>query len=225
MAHYPKLVVFDWNGTILADTIASWKASNDCLEYYGAKPISMARFRETVDFPVLHFYKRNGCSVERVLGDKGGANHHFQTQYRMYSKSARTRKGTRDLLEWLRGKGIDRTILSNYLTPRIVEDLRRLKLDPYFSHVCGNTDDGSKVLEHATKQKRLADFLADRGYHAKDVVIVGDSTEEPEIAHRMGLKSISITGGYFSTSRLHATNPTAIVNRLDQIIDLLDSGL
>lgn len=221
----PKLVVFDWNGTILADTIASWRASNDCLEYYGAKPISMTRFRETVDFPVLHFYKRNGCSVDRVLGDKKGSNDHFQSCYREYSKNARTRKGTRELLEWLQAQGVDRTILSNYLTPRIVEDLKRLKLDHYFSHVCGNTDDGSKVLEHTTKKKRLAAFLADRGYNADDVVIVGDSTEEPGIAHRMGLKSISITGGYFSASRLRNSKPNGIVNRMDQIIDLLQNGL
>ena len=58
-----KLVVFDWNGTILSDTLHSWKAGNTCLEFYNHPGISLKQYRETFTFPIMHFYKLNGDDV------------------------------------------------------------------------------------------------------------------------------------------------------------------
>ncbi len=216
-----KLIVFDWNGTILADTIPSWKAGNNCLEFYGAKPITLKRYRDTIHFPVIHFYTLNGCKVDQILEKSQGANKVFQNSYQAYAKNCRTRQGTRELLEFLQAQSIDRTILSNYLTPKIEREAKRLNLEHYFSHICGNNDDGLKILEHTTKTKRLSDYMLKRGYHPQNTIIIGDSTEEPEIAHHLGLKSISITGGSFSTPRLKKANPDYIVNSLTEVIDIL----
>jgi len=217
----PKLIVFDWNGTILADTIPSWKAGNDCLEFYGAEPITLKRYRETVHFPVIHFYTRNGCSADNILKKSAESNVVFHSSYQRYAKNCRTRRGARQLLQYLQKRNIDCTILSNYLTPRIREGVSRLKIESYFSHICGNTDDGLKILEQTSKQQRLEDFMAKHEYQPQDTVIIGDSTEEPEIAHRLGLTSISITGGYFDEQRLKAANPDYIVNSLAEVIDIL----
>lgn len=219
---HKKLIVFDWNGTILSDTIPCWKASNACLEFFGVEPISLKRYRETCHFPVIHFYKLNGACVDTVLARQKEANALFYEHYTTLAKNARTRSGVRALLHWLEQRDMDRTILSNYVTPEIEKQLHRLKIDHYFSHVCGNGD-GHTVLEHTTKPKRLSDYMLKRGYHAANTWLIGDSTEEPEIAHKLGLKSISITGGYFSTSRLKAANPNFLVNNLKDVIEILEN--
>lgn len=217
-----KLIVFDWNGTILADTIPCWKASNECLKFFGIEPISMARYRETCHFPVIHFYKLNGASIDTVLEKQKEANEIFYNSYVSLSKNARTRTGVRKVLQWLDDKGYDRTILSNYVTPEIEKQLKRLKIDHYFSHVCGN-DDGHTVLQHTTKTKRLSDYMIKRGYHAENTYLIGDSTEEPEIAHQLGLKCISLTGGYFSTKRLKAAKPHFLIHNVQDVIEILKS--
>lgn len=217
-----KLVVFDWNGTILSDTIPCWKASNVCLEFFGVEPINLKRYRETCHFPVIHFYKLNGACVDTVLAKQEEANAIFYEAYVALSKGARTRSGVRQLLRWLEKSDYDRTILSNYITPEIEKQLQRLKLDHYFSHVCGNGDGGT-VLEHTTKPERLSSYMLKRGYRAENTYLIGDSTEEPEIAHKLGLKCISITGGYFSTPRLKAANPHHIVHNLKDVIEILES--
>ena len=43
-----KLIVFDWNGVLLSDTVACLDADNYMLKQLGAKPISLKRFRETL---------------------------------------------------------------------------------------------------------------------------------------------------------------------------------
>ncbi len=215
-----KLFVFDWNGTVLADTVASWKASNDCLEFFGAAPISLARFKETVNFPVIHFYRLNNCDVDDVLARQAEANALFYASYRRHADKIRTRQGVRGLLDFLAAQNIDRTILSNYMKPEIEEQLIRLKIGHYFGYVCGNLD-GQTVLQKTTKLDRISDFITKRGYEPRNVMLIGDSTEEPEIARHLGARSISITGGYFSERRLRAVKPDFLVHSHKDVVEIL----
>lgn len=216
-----KLVVFDWNGTILSDTRPSLVAGNMCLEFYGAAPITLQKYRETFTFPVIHFYKLNGLSVDDVLARKDEANELFQAAYEALARNTRTRKGARDLLAWLHEQGMACIILSNYRTEKINEHLKRLKIDRYFQHVSAYDCDGSTILQNATKTERLSEYMVKRGYKPTDTVIIGDSTEEPDIARHLGLASIGITDGYITEKRLKAARPDHIVHSLQEIKPLL----
>ncbi|MCB1782826.1 MAG: HAD family hydrolase [Alphaproteobacteria bacterium] len=216
-----KLAVFDWNGTLIADTIPAWHASNKCLAFYGQAPISLARQRETFDFPILHYYKRNGCPIDKVLETKGEANEIFQSHYERLAAGVRTRRGARALLDWLSEQGVDCIILSNYLTHKITPHLERLKLGHYFSFISANNCDGTTILSATNKLERLSDFMLTRGYHPGNAFIIGDSREEPDIARHLGLISIGITGGCISESRLRAAKPDHVVGSLRDVPGVL----
>ena len=216
-----KLVVFDWNGTLLSDTIPSWKAGNTCLEFYGRPAITLERYRETFHFPVIHFYKLNGCDVDDVLARKTESNIVFQSAYEKLAARSRTRRGARELLQWLRAQNIDSTILSNYRTSKIEKHLERLGLREFFIHVCANTDDGTAILEGTSKQERLSTFLEKHGYRPQDTVIIGDSDEEPAIGRQLNLTSIGITDGYISEKRLRAAKPNHLIHNLRDIPAIL----
>lgn len=216
-----KLAIFDWNGTLIADTRQAWVASNECLKFYGAEPISLKQQLETFDFPIIHYYKRNGISVDLVLETKEEANAIFQNSYDKLAANARTRRGARDLLEWLRQKNIDCIILSNYLEPKIEEHLKRLKIREYFSHISANTCDGTSILSSTNKLERLSDFIIKRGYQADNAFIIGDSKEEPEIGRHMGITSIGITGGCINARRLREAKPDYLITALPQLVEIL----
>lgn len=192
-----------------------------CLEFYGAEPITLEQYRETFTFPILHFYKKNGLSVDQVLAKKDEANVIFQAAYERLAARARTRKGARDLLQWIKDTGMSCIILSNYRTEKIKQHLKRLKIEHYFSHVSAFGCEGATIVETVNKKERLAEFMVKRGYKPQDVVIVGDSTEEPEIGRALGLKSIGITEGYITNARLRAAEPDYIVESLSEIQSLL----
>ncbi|MCC7305214.1 MAG: HAD family hydrolase [Alphaproteobacteria bacterium] len=218
-----KLVVFDWNGTLLSDTIASWKASNVCLAYYGAPSITLARYRETFHFPIIHFYKLNGCSVDNVLARKEEAYTAYQTAYEKFAANARTRRGAREVLQWLKDNGIASIILSNYLTPKIEAELKRLKIAHFFQHISAH-EDGLHILENTSKAERLTDYILKNGYHPADVLIVGDSMEEPDIGRHLGITSAGITDGYISEKRLREAGPDYIIRSLSEVIKLIKAG-
>jgi phosphoglycolate phosphatase-like HAD superfamily hydrolase len=217
-----KLIVFDWNGTILSDTVASWKAANVCLEFFGRSAITLQQYRETFHFPVIHFYKLNGCDVDDVLARKSEANILFQNAYETLAKNCRTRRGAREILTWLKLQNIDCIILSNYITARIEAHLDRLKIAPFFSYVSAHDDDGTTILQSTTKVQRLAGFMTARGYKPADTIIIGDSAEEPDIARHLGLTSIGITEGYITRERLKQAKPDFIVSALAGIKTCLD---
>ncbi len=216
-----KLAVFDWNGTLIADTTMAWVASNACLEFYGKAPITLQRQRETFDFPVIHYYKRNGCDIDRVLATKEEANSIFQSRYEALAANVRTRRGARELLEWLKGQGITCIILSNYLTHKIEPQLERLKIAHYFSHVSANNCDGTTILNATNKLERLSDFLVKRGYHPDNAFIIGDSMEEPDIGRKLGVMSIGITGGCITETRLQKARPDHLIDSLPQAIPII----
>lgn len=217
-----RLAVFDWNGTIIADTKMAWIASNKCLQFYGRPPITLQRQRETFDFPILHYYKRNGCAIDKVLETKTQANEIFQTHYEALAASARTRSGARALLEWLNSKSVNCIILSNYLTDKITPHLKRLKIDHHFSHISANNCDGTTILSATNKLERLSDFLIKRGYHPDNAFIIGDSMEEPDIGRHLGLTSIGITGGCITEKRLRKARPDHLIGTLAEVPGILE---
>ena len=212
-----KLFVFDWNGTLLADTRPSWRAGNDCLKFYGAKPISLQRHRATFTFPIIPFYEKNGVSAETVLERRDEGNDVFQSAYAKYAKNTRLRKGARDLLTHLKNNKVTCIILSNYRIDKINEHLKRLNIQHYFDYVSAHDCDGTTILQSTTKVLRLRDYLETKGFKPRDTVIIGDTMEEPDIARELGLTSIGITDGYITPARLYKARPDHIVHRLDAI--------
>ncbi len=216
-----KLAIFDWNGTVIADTRQAWVASNKCLEFYGQEPISFKRQLETFDFPIIHYFKRNGCCIDKVLATKEQSNKIFQDEYDKLSANARTRRGARDLLEWLNKNNVTCIILSNYLTHKIENHLKRLKIDHYFSYISANNCDGTSILSSTNKLERISEFMVKRGYHPNNTFIIGDSKEEPEIGRHMGITSIGITGGCINERRLRLAKPDYIINNLNETKEIL----
>lgn len=216
-----KLAVFDWNGTILADSKQSWQAGNECMKFFGHPPMTYRRYIDTFTFPVIHFYKRNGVNVDDVLARKEESNKLFQESYEHLAKNARTRRGSRALLRELNAAGVTCIILSNYVTKKIEAQLVRLRMEHLFHHVNAHHCNGTTILENTTKTERLSDFMVKRNFKPADSVIIGDSMEEPDIARHLGLTSIGITNGYISEKRLRAANPDHIVHNLRDISPLL----
>ncbi|MCK5374713.1 MAG: HAD family hydrolase [Alphaproteobacteria bacterium] len=216
-----KLAVFDWNGTLLADTVICWKATQSSFAFYGLPPISLKKQRETFDFPIIRFYQRNGCDVDQILATKEQSWDIFQKDYEHLSAKARTRRGAKTLLDWLTKKDVTCIILSNYIDDKITPHLDRLNIRHYFSHVSANTRNGPSILDTMNKYERLSEFINTYNYHPDNTVIFGDSNEEPDIGRRLGVTSIGITNGCISEPRLRAAKPDHMISALPQAINVL----
>lgn len=211
-----KLVAFDWNGTLLADTMPAVEADNVVFVALGARPITVHQFRETFDVPFLDYYAANGVSRALFLKRQERLNELFHEAYEARAARTRTRSGARQLLQSLSDKGILQIIFSNHTYSGIQFQLERLNLAHYFSRVLAR-DDLSTGTEQRHKGLKLGRYIKAKRYRKSEVLIVGDTIEEVEIAQTLGVKSIAITGGFCSAARLKSVRPNFLIHNLTEL--------
>lgn len=219
-----KLVVFDWNGTLFADTVATLDSVNYGFSKFGGKPpISMKAYRDTITTPVADFYVKHGFERDAVLTQLTAINRVFHDSYERRVSKTRTRKGAKKLLAWLKKNGVKTIILSNHTVSGIKLMLDKLGLARLVSEILANSDIDT-ALKQRNKLEKLRGYLSAGGYGKSEVLIVGDSLEEVEIGRQLGVTSVAITDGYCSTKRLKAASPDFLINSLESLAGVIKSN-
>jgi len=215
-----KLLVFDFNGVLLADTQACMAADNHVIKTFGGKPVSLKVYRDTIIIPSVNFYSAHGCNREELLENSKRLGKVFHTFYEKRAAKIRGRKYAKEVLKWLYKNNIDSVILSNHTVVGITYQLERLGMKNYIKKLLANAILDS-TLKARNKQEKLIDYIKSNKFKKSEVVIIGDSPEEIEIGKKLGIKTIAITGGYYSTSRLRNSNPDFLINNLKELIGII----
>ncbi len=214
-----KLAVFDWNGTLIDDSHANWEGGNQCLKVFGKEPITYDQYRDTMDFPVLHFYTRNGIDADTYLKNFQNAGSAFLDHYKRLAAEAPLRRGATDLFDWLLDQGYDLMVLSNFVQHELEAQMAERHVLKYFKHISGNIAFNEVEHSRTTKRERLEATL--KAYDAGASFIIGDSLEEPEIARHYGMSAFSVTWGCFSPARLKKGGTDHLIDELAEVSEIL----
>lgn len=216
-----KLVAFDWNGTIFADTYAILDSINEVLKSLNLKPVSLTTFQKHFDVPVTKAYLGLGIPQE-VIAQQSSKIIKFHTYYEKRAEKVRTRAYAKSVLEWLLKNKIKSIIFSNHIDEPVKKQLRRLKIEKYFAAVLTNTAlDAS--LKGRNKQQKLKEYLKKNNIIPKEVLIIGDTIEEIEIGNQLGAVTVALTHGNCSITRLKVVKPNYLVYSLKGIVNIIKS--
>ena len=216
-----KLVAFDWNGTLLSDAQTVTDACNHFIKALGGNPITLEIYRQKFTVPVIDFYESVGLDRQKVLKNSLKNSAIFHKYYELKVSNLRSRTGARKVLTWLNQNQIQAVIISNHVVDRINEQLNRLYLLQYISKTIANNQ-LDEALKGKNKGDKLKAFIKSQNLKPQEVLVVGDSSEEIEIAKEIGSISIAITHGHYSTSRLKAAKPDYLINSLREIIKIVE---
>ncbi|MFZ1249128.1 MAG: HAD family hydrolase [Candidatus Saccharimonadales bacterium] len=215
-----QLVVFDWNGTLFADTLAVLRAANQSeVPMLGLPPVTVATMRAVYEVPLVDAYVKLGVSREVFLAKAKEMTAVFHDAYEEFARTVRTRPGTKATLKKLQADGVNCIILSNHTQQGITTQLHRLKLEKYFSAVLAN--ETTSQAHHTGKQHRLEHYLRLHNIAPSSVVIIGDTPEEPRIGKALGLHTVSITEGMASRKRLQQAEPDYLISSIPQLLTVL----
>jgi phosphoglycolate phosphatase len=187
-------IIWDWNGTLLDDTQACVNSINVLLEKRGVSPIDVNRYREVFGFPVIDFYRRinfplaseNWNAVAREFHDVFLADTTFKLQ-----------SATVETLQRIQAREIQQSVLSASEQSILDGMLQTYGIRGFFSHVCGvNNLFGDSKIEIGHK------LLAQLTIPCEDVVIVGDTLHDVEVAQALGVSCVLIAQGHQSRERL-----------------------
>lgn len=210
-----KLVVYDWNGTLLADLAAIVEGINKELEIFGASTISPVQYRRLYEVPINNFFKKLGVSDETIRRKSHEAVQAFHAYYEPRVAKARTRSGTREVLGKLHSLGITQILLSNHVVEAIYLQLQRLHLNEYIEAVLANDKPGDSHVKG--KKDRLVEYLKESHVSADEAMIVGDTVEETKIGKELGMVTVAISGGYKSIDRLKREKPDHLIHKVSDL--------
>ena len=214
------LAVFDWNSTLFDDFPATFEATNECLKFFDVPPVTKEELQEKFTFPLIHFYEKAGVKVDEYLQYTQELSDIFHTRYNMLKHDCGLMKGAIKALDFCQSHNMHCIVLSNYNHDPLVEDVQRLGIAPYFETISGN-ENPEAITSGTNKLERLQDYMHTHGFKPQQTFIVGDSHEEPQLAHQLNILGISIAGGLLSAARLEKYKKDAVIKTLDEIPAIL----
>ena len=186
-------VIWDFNGTILDDVEIGVCSINVLLEARGLPRLSCDTYREVSGFPIVDYYKRIGFDFSEEPYDKVALE--WVAQYRSRESQAPLYDGVREVLAYLRQKGLRLTLLSATEIDMLNSQVSSLELNSYFDEICGMDNvyaHGKVSLGHAWRKRNMD----------ARVLFVGDTDHDFEVAAAMGADCVLFSGGHQSSERL-----------------------
>ncbi|HEY3445694.1 MAG TPA: HAD hydrolase-like protein [Myxococcales bacterium] len=190
-------VIWDWNGTLLDDAFLCIEVMNGLLGPRKLPMLDAARYQDLFCFPVRDYYLRLGFDFAADPFEKVGTD--FIVGYQERQGECRLQRGAEEALAALAARGIGCSILSASQQWRLDEQSTRLGVRSRFSAVLGLTDHfaGGK-LENGRR------WMAQLGIDPGQVLLVGDTDHDCEVARDIGVRCVLVPSGHQSATRLEA---------------------
>jgi phosphoglycolate phosphatase len=193
-----KVILWDWNGTLLNDTPANVDIFNRVRIECGYTPVTIERYRELYRHPIRDMYADAGYDFSKhsyeYLAERWGH------AYLNYESPPMLHEDAEYVLERLKERGARQSILSALPHSMLEENVQGLGISHHFEVIKGakNLYGHSKIAEGV----ELALHLEVTG---KEITVVGDSTHDAEVAQTLGAHCWLVSHGAESESRLQQT--------------------
>lgn len=200
-----QYIFWDWNGTIMDDVGVALDAVNQMLRERQYPLITMSRYRELMDTPVIRFYEPL-FDLEKYPFEEIAEE--FQQLYRI--GNPQPYEGIPELLQLFQEQGRHQIILSSSQRQSIEDSLENLDFQGYFDAVLGADDHFSR-----SKVERAQKYLQQEQILPEQCVLLGDTVHDYEVAHSMGMDCILLSCGHDDRDHLEKCGCTVCASVQD----------
>ncbi|MFH0878545.1 MAG: HAD hydrolase-like protein [Lentisphaerota bacterium] len=183
-----KHVMWDWNGTLFDDAGLCLEGMNELLCRRGMPLLSTERYQEIFDFPVIDYYRRAGFDFARESFQDLSVE--FMEIYERRKVECGLHVHALEILHHINSIGLTQSVLSAYKQDLLESILDHFKLREGFVKVIGISD-----IFAASKLEQGRRWIADLGHPPTEVVLIGDTTHDFEVARAMGAACWLVPGG------------------------------
>ncbi len=210
-----KHIIWDWNGTLLFDVNECVASVNRLLTDRALPPLTLDRYREDVDFPIVRFYTRLGFDFSRERYED--VAHEYMNLYLEQVKQCRLQKNAIQTLAKLSARGFTHSVLSAYHQQRLEEAIRHFELERWFTDIIGLDD----YYAHSKVENGIR-WIQQLPFRKEQVLFVGDMLHDFEVAEAMGVACVLLACGHQSRYRLE-TCGVPVLEDMDQLVAWLDT--
>lgn len=190
-----KVILWDWNGTLLNDTPVTADIFNMLRIECGYAPISVERYRELYRHPIREMYEDAGIDLSRHtfewLADR------WSDIYRTYHSPPTLHDDALPVLRAFQERGTRQAILSALPHHILEHSVQTHAISHFFETIHGAKD----ALGHG-KIEMGKEVAKNLGVAGNEITIIGDSTHDAEVAQELGAHCFLVPRGAESENRL-----------------------
>ena len=203
MIQNKKHIIFDWNGTLVDDAFVFVDILNVLLAQNGLDAINKKTYRDLFCFPIKNFYKKIGLDVS----EKAFLNlkNTFVTEYNKRRYTPKLFSNTKKTLQRLTTNNINLYLLSASHQNTLDDLVKYYCINNFFNKISGVDNyiaDGKIINGHR--------MLENIGCMHEDVVLIGDTDHDLEVANSLKIDCILLSAGHQSKKRLQSISNNVI---------------
>jgi phosphoglycolate phosphatase len=206
-----KHVIWDWNGTLFDDVELCADIMNQLLDEIDSPRITVEKYRDVFTFPVIDYYKALGHDTGEENWQK--ISHQFINTYEANKYKYQIYEDAQKVLEYISNLGISQSILSAYKQETLDELVAHFNLSKYFIKLVGLDN-----IYAAGKLDNGLKWMKELGFKKGEVLMVGDTLHDCEVAKAIGADSVLLSLGHQSKEKLGDCN-IPIIDSLSELIN------
>ena len=184
-----KHIIWDWNGTLIDDAWLCVEILNNILEKRGLNAITIDHYREYFTFPVRDFYVKLGFDFSIEPFETCGMEFIQDFKKRQFDASLYSKIEL--ILDKISKAGCSHSILSAQNQITLNESIKHYQLQSRFKGVNGLDD------HYANSKINIGElWIKALNYNPKEVLMVGDTVHDFEVANAMGTDCLLIASGH-----------------------------
>ena len=207
-------VVWDWNGTLLDDAAFAVDIMNGMLARRGLPPIDEPFYRAVIEFPVEIYYRKLGFDFSRESFEC--VSDEFVAGYQAGWRNCPLQPKALETIDRLKAEGrLGQSVLSASKAAHLSEQVEHFGVAERMDAIAGVEDHHGRGKLHMA-----AAHVAALGVPAGEVVFIGDTLHDAEVARQAGAKCILVGFGHYSRPRLE-TAGLPIAESMDDLLTRL----
>lgn len=209
-----KHIIWDWNGTLLDDCMICVESFNRSLLNHGLSEISYEDYRSIFTFPVIKSYERLGFNFEMESFQK--ISDEYVKFYEKNFKNLLLHDHVEEILKSVNLLGSSQSILSAGNQELLNNWLKSHDISQYFLHIIGveNHYANGKIKQGLRLKENLE-------FKNNEIVLVGDTIHDSEVAEEMGIDCILVDHGHVNTQRLIKTG-RIVQSSIRSVLELIN---
>jgi len=207
-----KMIIFDWNGTLIDDVWLNLNAINGVLERRKMKPITTEYYRENFSFPVSAFYKELGLDVQN---EWESITKEFGDLYIAGIEKVKLFPDVVTTLDELTESGIEVGILSAMEHKMLNKHVEMLRINKYFRFIEGIENYYAEGKTHLCRK-----ILEKSGYSERETLFVGDTCHDYETAKAACCDAALVSRGH-NTAEILRNTGAPVFSSLSEFVKIL----
>ena len=198
-----KYLIWDFNGTIVDDVKLGVNCINQLItKYLKRPPLKIGEYQDIFTFPVKDYYEKVGFDFSTLDFKKLG--NEWIELYDEGFKEVTVFDDVVALLNEARNKGYRNVVISASKEDKLKSEMAYLNLTSYFEEILGIND------IYATSKLAIAQKWAED--KKGELIFLGDSLHDEEVASSIGARCYLISRGHQSKKVLQKGQSTIIDN-------------